>query len=243
MTKKLIVYPDAEQEDETRHAKQFDRIRQLTDFEIYLGRPTSDQEYIERIQQANGVLLGWDLPGRIMVQALNLEAISFTGIGADKFIDLDQAKQRNIVVSNCPGYSNITVAEHTIGLLLALAKQITSSHDNTKNGQWNTDLTATELYGKTIGLIGFGGIGQHVTKLCLALGMKVKVWTPSMNPSYPGQFGIQLCPLDELYQSAPFISVHLASNAQTNGLIDNKAVWFDASWHRLYQHRAGRTCG
>lgn len=224
--KPLVVYPDADGDEEELYPSQFAHIRHIADLKVYHGQPESNQDYVDRIKDAQGILLGWDLPGEVMRQALDLEVISFTGIGVSKFVDMDQAQNRHITVCNCPGYSNSTVAEHTMALLLSLCRDVPNLDRHTRNGLWKSESTAIELRGKNIGLIGFGGIGQQFSQLCKAFGMDVFVWTRSMNLEYTKQFGVRLCSLEEIYERCKIISLHLASNPQTQGTIDHAA--FDA---------------
>ncbi|MGI9318130.1 MAG: 2-hydroxyacid dehydrogenase [bacterium] len=221
--KPLVVYPDADGNEEELYPEQFARIREVANLKIYRGQPDSHEEYIQRIGDAQGVFLGWDLPGEVMRQAGKLEVISFTGIGVNKFVDMEQARERNISVCNCPGYSDITVAEHTMALLLSLSRGVPGLDHDIRNGIWKSQSTAMELHGKQIGLVGFGGIGQWFSGLCMAFGMNVLVWTRSMNSEYESRFGVQLCSLNEIYENCPIISLHLSSNPQTEGIIDHEA--------------------
>lgn len=221
--KPLIVYPDADGDEETLYPELFERLRNVATVRIYHGRPTNDDDYIARIKDANGILLGWDLPGRVMQHARQLQVISFTGVGADRFVDLQQSKQRNITVCNCPGYSDITVAEHTIALLLALCRHIPTLNRNIRTGTWQSNTQALELHGKHIGLIGFGGIGKRFSQLCHAFGMHVSVWTRSMNKDYEKQYGVRIRALEDLYANCDVISLHLAANRATENLIDRAA--------------------
>ncbi|MGB1257564.1 MAG: 2-hydroxyacid dehydrogenase [Thiolinea sp.] len=221
--KPLIVYPDADGDEEVLYKEQFAHLRNIANLKIYTGQPGSHEEYIERIAGAQGLLLGWGLPAEVMQQADKLEVISFTGVGADKFIDTNQAAAQNIVVCNCPGYSDITVAEHTMALLLSVCRHIPKYDHEMRNGSWQPDKPAIELHGKCIGLVGFGGIGRQFSQLCKAFGMRVLVWTRSMNPELEKQYGVELCALETIYQHCDVISLHLASNVQTAGLIDQTA--------------------
>jgi len=221
--KPLIVYPDADGDEEELYAKQFARIREVANLKIHTGRPASNEEYIQRITDAHGILLGWDLPSEVMQFAANLELISFTGVGVSKFVDMAQAANRNITVCNCPGYSDITVAEHAMALLLSVCRHIPRLDQEMHNGKWKSSLAPIELYGKNIGLIGFGGIGQQFSQLCRAFGMHVMVWTRSMNPAYPSRFDIELCDLEEIYQRCKMISLHLTCIPETEGIVDHNA--------------------
>jgi lactate dehydrogenase-like 2-hydroxyacid dehydrogenase len=100
--------------------------------------------------------LGWDISDVALEQVPHLKLISFTGIGAGKFINLDIARRRGITVTNTPGYADVTVAEHTLGLMLDLARHITRLDRNTRAGGWNKGIQGRDLSGQTLGLLGFG---------------------------------------------------------------------------------------
>ena len=224
--KPLVVYPDADGDEETLYPALFQRLRETVELRVHCGRPATEAEYVERIRDARGILLGWDLPADVMQHASDLEVISFTGVGASRFIDMSQAGRRNITVCNCPSYSDITVAEHTMALLLSLCRHIPALNSAIRTGSWQNQSQAVELHGKHIGLIGFGGIGKRFSQLCKAFGMQVSVWTRSMNKAYEADYGVAICSLEALYANCDVISLHLAANRETQGLVDQRA--FDA---------------
>ena len=219
----LIVFPDADLAEAGSYDHLFKKLENVADFKLFSGEPSSEEEFVQRIKGANGVLLGWDFPSAVMRKADNLEVISFSGIGVGKFVDMEQALERNITVCNCPGYADITVAEHTMGLLLSTTRHIGLLDRKLRSGLWDQSREGIELNGKTIGLIGFGGIARHFAKLCKAFGMTVKVWTRSMNPDYEREYGINLCALEDLLSGSDIVSLHLASNSQTRNMIDKTA--------------------
>ena len=224
MPKKFqIVYPDADPSEEKDYHSLFERLRQVVDLKIFKGRPNDENEYIERIQNAEGILLGWDLPTDVMQTADKLKVVSFLGIGARQFVDIEEATKHSISICNCPGYADTAVAEHTLALLLACAKQIPTMHRRTQQGLWSSGAFMTELHGKTIGLIGFGGIGKQVAKRCLAFGLKVLVWTRSMDSNQQTEFDVEFCQLDELYRRSDIVSLHLAETSQTRAIINARA--------------------
>ena len=218
-----IVYPDADPSEEKDYQHLFDRLRQVADLSIFKSKPDSDEEYKARIENADGILLGWDLPNAVMSSAQNLKVVSFLGIGVRQFVDCEAATQRSITVCNCPGYADTAVAEHTLALLLGCSKKIPAMHTDMQQGRWSSGAPMTELKGKTIGLIGFGGIGKQVARLCSAFGLKVLVWTRSMNSQLEVDYDIELCELDDLYQRSDIISLHVAETEQTKAMIETRA--------------------
>jgi len=218
-----IVYPDSERSEIERNIEFFDRLRAFADFQIFTGRPVDNAEFVARIHDADGILLGWGMPGDVMRQAKNLQVVSFAGIGVAQFVDLAQARERGIGVCNCPGYSNNTVAEHALALLLGVARHLARLDSSLRKGEWNQSIDGFELSGTTIGLIGFGGIGQTFARLCKALGMEVLVWTRNMSDQRSAKYGVTFAPLATLYERCDVISLHAAYNAETANLIDHDA--------------------
>jgi D-3-phosphoglycerate dehydrogenase len=218
-----IVYPDADETEGPGYGALFTRLESFADFSVIHGQPPSAEEFIRRIGDARGVLLGWGMPGEVMVSCPSLEVISFTGYGVSKFVDMALAGERGITVCNCPGYSDVTVAEHAMALLLAVTRHIPRLDGELRSGSWNQSLAAMELSGKTIGLVGFGGIARHFSGLCNAFGMRVKVWNRTENPAWEQQYNVACCSLDELYADSDIVSLHLAANPQTEGFMDQQS--------------------
>ena len=177
-----------------------------------------------RIKDATAILLGWDLPAQVIAEAPNLDVVSFTGIGAGKFVDLKLARERNITVCNCPGYSDNTVAEHALGLLLACVRHVPRLDKQLRAGEWNQSLSGMELRGKRLGLIGFGGIGARFAVIAKALGMVVTVWTKNPSPERAARHGVEFGSLDDILAASDVISLHLTSSPETEGFIDASAI-------------------
>ena len=110
----------------------------------------------------------------------NLKLIVFTGIGAANFVDLDAAKQQGIIVCNTPGYADQTVAEHTIALMLSSARNISKLDATMRQGEWASGTSGFNLEGKTLGIVGLGGIGGRVAGLANAFGF----WHASGNIAF-----------------------------------------------------------
>ena len=217
------VYPDADK-DESFEDSKFDPLKSIGEFSLAYGRSADDDEYVSRIKDANAILLGWDLPASVMAQALNLEVVSFTGIGAGKFVDINLAREKNITVCNCPGYSDNTVAEHALALLLACARHVPRLDKQLRGGEWDQSLSGMELRGKRLGVIGFGGIGVRFAEIAKALGMVVSVWTRNPSPERAARHGVEFGDLDEVVSSSDVISLHLTSSPETEGFIDAEVI-------------------
>ena len=218
---KIIVYPDASEGIEevlAGHRRQ--NLEKLGELKIFYDTPVDDQEFLRRINGAHALLVGWALPLKVMTQTPTLEILSFTGIGASNFIDLPAASSQGITVCNCPGYADNTVAEHTLALLLAVARHVPQLDTDLRNGRWNQSLDGMELGGKQLGIIGFGGIGRRVSELARAFGMTVKVWTRNPSEARAHEHGVEFVSLNDLLQTSDVISLHVALTYETKNLIN-----------------------
>jgi D-3-phosphoglycerate dehydrogenase len=155
------------------------------------------------------------MPTEIMAQCAGLRHIVFLGTGASSYMDLPALAQLGITVHTIKGYGDAAVAEHTVALMFACARGLARMDRATRGGTWEP-LEGMQLKGKTLGLIGLGGIGQEVARIARGIGMQVIAWNRSTRP----EAGVSLVTLDELMARADVISLHLALNDETRGLID-----------------------
>lgn len=154
----------------------------------------------------------------------NLKLIVRAGVGLDN-VDLDAAKVKNIEVKNTPGVTTNSVAEHTLGLMLALARNIPQGAASIKAGNWDRKKYAGfELKDKTLGLIGFGRIGQDVGKLASAFGMNIVAYDPILKPEVIKEYGAKPVPLDELLKTSDYISLHVPLTPETKHMINAETI-------------------
>ncbi len=157
----------------------------------------------------------------------NLRLIARTGIGVDN-IDLDAATARGIVVTNTPDGPTESTAEHTVAMLLALAKRLKQGNDNLAVGRWGPRsgvLMGTEVQGKTLGLVGLGRIGRRVAEICrLAFQMRVLAFDPYLTEETASTLGVILAPLDDVIQQADFLSLHAPATPETTGLMNRERI-------------------
>src|SRR5215471_8585599 len=159
----------------------------------------------------------------ILRGARKLRVIGRAGVGVDN-IDLDAATKAGIAVMNTPGANAIAVAEHTLALMLALARSLSRADSTTRAGQWEKkSLQGSELRGKTLGVIGLGRIGIEVARRARAFGMNLIAHDPFVAASVARELDIQLADLDRLY-AADYITLHVGLTPQTAGMINEQAL-------------------
>ena len=186
------------------------------ELDYYDTLPGSEERLAERISQTEAVLnirSSSKFTERVLAGAPRLRLISVWGTGTDH-VDLAAARRRNITVTNTPGVSAFSVAEHALALLLAAARRIPQADAATRRGEWPRG-QGVELRGKTCGVIGLGAIGRQFAALAHGIGMRVIAWTMHPQP-LPG---VELVELDELFRASDVVSVHLRLSSDTEGFI------------------------
>ena len=220
-----IVYPDAsEQIAGLLDGARRERLGALGTFRVHIGPPADRDEFVSRIGDATALVLGWDLPVDVMRAAPHLELVSFCGIGAGNFVDLHEASRRGITVCNTPGYADDTVAEHALALMLGVARHLRRLDFNLRAGNWEQELAGIELGGKTLGLVGFGGIAARLAHFANALGMRVLAWTRRPDAHRARRHSVEFVPLEALLEQCDVLSIHVALTPETEGLIDAAAL-------------------
>ncbi len=164
------------------------------------------------------------LDAPLIEQARRLKVIGRAGVGVDN-VDVAAATRRGIVVVNAPESTVISAAEHTVGLLVALARNIPQAHAALKQGRWERSKWAgTELAEKTLGVVGLGRIGQQVARRALGLGMRVVAYDPFVTPERFRELGVERVESPEdVYAVAEFVTFHLPLNDETRNSVDAAA--------------------
>lgn len=153
-----------------------------------------------------------------------LKVIGRAGIGVDN-IDIEAATRLGVVVMNTPESNAITTAEHTITLLLSLARNVPQAHMSIKEGRWDRNkYKGIELYGKTVGFVGLGNIGKLVAERIIGLKMKAIAYDPYLSEKAAGKIGVTLVSFEELLEQADIITVHTPLTAETKDLIDKETI-------------------
>ena len=161
----------------------------------------------------------------LLQRAERLKVIGRAGVGVDN-VDVDAATRRGIVVANAPESTVVSAAEHTIGLLLALSRNIAQAHAALKEGRWERSAHGgIELAGKTLGVLGFGRIGQQVARRALGLEMRVVAYDPFVSKDRFRELGVDRAESpDDVYAVADFLTLHLPLTEETAGAIGPDAL-------------------
>jgi D-3-phosphoglycerate dehydrogenase len=196
-------------------------------FEVELGLEWKDGELEQRIGEFDGILIrsGTQLTDDLIDRAERLKVIGRAGTGVDN-VDVGAATRRGIVVANAPEANSIAAAEHTVALMLALCRNIPQAQASLTAGRWErSGFAGAELYGKTLGVIGFGRIGQLVAGRGLAFGMQVLAFDKFVSPERFRELGVEgAASSEELYARADLITIHLPKTPETINWIDAEAL-------------------
>ena len=182
------------------------------------GRILEKREMMELIRGMDAVIIGVDpLDGEVLAQADRLKVISKYGVGTDN-IDLAAAERRGIRVTVTAGANTEAVADYTMALMLAAARRIIPIDRRCRHLDWSK-MTAVDVWGKTIGIVGLGAIGQGVARRAQGFNMRVLAYDIVQDEAYAARHGIRYVPLRELLTEADFVSLHLPLTEQTYHLI------------------------
>ncbi len=191
-------------------------------FDVDLGIDWSEEQLGERIGDYDGVVIrsATKMTAELIERAPRLSVIGRAGVGVDN-VDVEAATKRGIVVANAPESNVVTAAEHTMALLLALARNIPQAYVSLTAGRWErSKLSGVELYEKTLGVLGFGRIGQLVAGRARSFGMRVLAFDPFVSAERYRELGVEKADAPEdVYAQADFITVHLPKTPETLGFV------------------------
>ncbi|MDD2927949.1 MAG: phosphoglycerate dehydrogenase, partial [Candidatus Omnitrophica bacterium] len=157
----------------------------------------------------------------IINAAAKLKVIGRAGVGLDN-VDLNAATQKGIIVMNTPAGNTISTAEHAVSMILSLSRNIPQANASTRKGEWKRSrFMGVELYGKALGIVGFGRIGREVAKRALSFGMRVLAYDPFLSRDVAESLGIQVVELKELFEQSDYITVHTPLTDETRHIISN----------------------
>ncbi|MFQ6078229.1 MAG: phosphoglycerate dehydrogenase [Thermodesulfobacteriota bacterium] len=199
------------------------KLRALGNVQIYSRKAEAEEELIERIKSCEAVInirAYSHFTRQVLTSCPNLRLISIWGTGTDN-VDLESARELGITVTNTPGANALSVAEHAIAILLALARQIPHLDREVRSGNWPR-VEMVQLGGKVLGLFGLGAIGRHVARMARGLGMDVIAWTLHPSPERAEESNVRFVSKEVLLKSADVVSLHLRLNDETKGFLKRK---------------------
>ena len=219
MTKPKILFT------EKIHRKAIEEAEKFADVTVELN--LGPQDLIKKIPQFDALVVrsSTKVTKEVINAGARLKIIGRAGVGLDN-IDVEAAKKRGIEVVNSPEASTIAVAELVFGSLLALNRKIVHAHHSMREGRWERGkFEGTELYGKTLGIIGFGRIGREVAMRAKAFGMKVLAYDPNVTGEDCKEYNVGYCmELDDLLKSSDFVTTHVPLAEKTRNMIDAKKM-------------------
>ena len=194
--------------------------------EVDVETGLAEDALTKRIEDYDGLVVrsATQVTAGVLAAAKRLKVVGRAGIGIDN-IDLTAATARGVVVMNTPYGNSITTAEHTIALMLALARGLPAADRSTRAGKWEKSrFMGVEVSGKVLGLVGCGNVGAIVANRAQGLGMRVIVHDPYVAPARAAELGVEKVALDTLLARADFISLHTPLTDQTRAMIDADAI-------------------
>jgi D-3-phosphoglycerate dehydrogenase / 2-oxoglutarate reductase len=196
-------------------------------FDVDLGLDWSAEEFADRIDTYDGILIrsATTLDAELISRARSLRVIGRAGVGVDN-VDVPAATKQGIVVANAPQSNVVTAAEHTMALLLALARNVPQAHASLVAGRWERSrFSGVELMEKTLGVLGFGRIGQLVAQRAMGFGMRVIAFDPFVSAERYRELGVEKADsTDAIYARADFLTLHLPKTPDTEGFLDATAL-------------------
>src|SRR5438309_9234561 len=196
------------------------RLRQAGEVEVRTG--LTEAQLVEAIPAFDALVVrsATKVGEKVLEAGRRLRVVGRAGVGVDN-IDIDAATRRGILVVNAPRGNITAAAEHTIGLLLAVARWIPQADASVRRGEWQrARFTGVEIRGKTLGVIGLGNIGTEVAKRAQGLEMEVIAFDPVVPQERAEQFNVELVPLEELLKRSDFVSVHVPLLEGTRNLLN-----------------------
>ena len=186
---------------------------------------SNPKEYTQYLCEADALLVrsAVQVNQQVLEKAPKLRVIGRAGVGVDN-VDLDAATAAGVLVMNTPGGNAISVAEHTLALMLAMARHIPGANASTRAGKWEKKkFLGNELRGKTLGIIGLGSIGREVVKRARAFEMRIVAHDPYVTAKIAQDLGVELVGLPALYAASDYITLHVAATPETQGMLSREA--------------------
>ncbi|MCK5178350.1 MAG: phosphoglycerate dehydrogenase, partial [Candidatus Omnitrophica bacterium] len=201
-----------------------DILKAVEDFEVDCKFGLSPEELKAVIKDYHGLIIrsGTKVTADILDAADQLKVIGRAGVGMDN-VDLKAATKKGVIAMNTPSGNTTATAEHTMGMILALARNIPQAYASMKAGKWDrTKFRGVELHGKKLGVIGFGRIGSTVAKFAKAFGMGILAYDPFLSMEIADQKGVVMVAMEALLSQSDYITMHVPKSSETRNLISDK---------------------
>ncbi|MFQ5989183.1 MAG: phosphoglycerate dehydrogenase, partial [Candidatus Methylomirabilales bacterium] len=203
-----------------------DVLRQNPDIEVDLTPKAEPDELVQSIDQYDALIVrsATKVTADVIRAGKLLKVIGRAGVGVDN-VDVEAATAQGVVVMNTPTANTITTAEHTMSLLLALAKNVSQAVESLKHRRWEKGkFLNIELYNKTLGIIGLGRIGSEVAKRAKGFAMRVVAYDPFISAEVASRLGVELTDPEEVYRQADFITLHVPLGPDTYHMINRETI-------------------
>jgi D-3-phosphoglycerate dehydrogenase len=225
MTSDVAIVIPGDAPPQLQGSPHLERLRRHGEVILHADRPSTAEEKVRRAGNAVCLInsrgaVKW--PGEVLRRLPRLKMITVCGIGTDA-IDLEAARELGVVVCNLPRQTAPIVAEHALGLMLAVAKRAWFQTNELKSGRW---ISRDNVYlrGKTLGLVGAGSIAAELARLGRAVGMEVLAWTFHPTPERAARLGMTFVPLGELLSRSDVVSLHVKLTAESRALIGREQI-------------------
>src|SRR5689334_12064238 len=191
--------------------------------EVTVRTGQSEAELVQLIPEFSALVVRSQtkVTAPILQAGVKLRVVGRAGVGVDN-VDVETATRRGVIVMNTPGGNTISTAEHAFSLLVSVARKIPQAHSNLQAGKWDRKkFEGTELYNKTLGIIGMGRIGSELSRRAIAFGMRVLAYDPYLSSSRARALQVELVEeIDELLPLADFLSLHTPLTPETHHLLN-----------------------
>jgi D-3-phosphoglycerate dehydrogenase len=194
-------------------------LRAQPGWDVVISNP---KEYSEHLADSDALIVrsAVKVTKDVLAKAPNLRVIGRAGVGVDN-VDLEAATGAGVLVMNTPGGNAVSVAEHTLALMLSMARSVPQACGSTRSGKWEKKkFLGNELRGKTLGVVGLGSIGREVVKRAKAFEMKVIAHDPYVSPQSAAALEVQLLALPELSKQSDYITLHVALTPETDHMLN-----------------------
>lgn len=199
-------------------------LKRAAQVHVHVG--LKEAELIQQVAKYDAIMVRSQtrITRPILEAATKLQIVGRAGVGVDN-IDVEAATERGVIVVNSPAGNTVAVAELTMGMMLALVRNLVAASESVRAGEWKrSSFMGSQLYGKTLGVIGTGKIGTEVIKRAQSFGMKVLGFDPFLTTARAAQLDIEATTVDEILKRSDFITLHVPMTKDTRHMINTEAI-------------------